>query len=340
MNTSSLVLPTGIQLTYYDSGLTHRVQNNKETCFTLFALHGLAFNALIWKYIFPIAAKQNIRFISINRRGYGGSSPLTRDEAALLSSNGPKFLDDRAQELLNFIHLFFQQENASHIEGGFGILGWSLGAISSIAAVANVQNASEAVQQTFARGFRSLTLHEPPSQAIGMRLDPSRDPTFYMPLTDTFIPASEQLSFFTVWVTSYFQHNHSRTPHSSKNLINAAPSSSHVPTIYHIPPSVMPDLFLQNGGVSNDLDAWMNVPVDVLKENYEKAKAWKDGDTNVNVHLVVGEMSPADHVWGGWKVEEEEKGEVSVKWIAGGNHFSHWDASEDTWTHILKECKT
>ncbi|KAH8817851.1 Alpha/Beta hydrolase protein [Flagelloscypha sp. PMI_526] len=325
MNLSTLSLPSGIQYTYYDTGPpAPNISIDSARYPTLFTVHGLAFNAFVWKPMFPFAKEQGIRLVSINRRGYGGSSPLTKDEANLFASNPTKSVDERGEEILNFIHVFVQQENIPLLEagGGFGLVAWSLGALTAIAGIANLENAIEPIRETFKKGFKSFVLHEP----TAMTIDIATPCEFFSPLKDSSIPAKEKRLFLSTWITSYFDHPSLET-RSTDSLVTAAPSQSLAPTIYNIPGVDKSTLFLQNGGLSYDGAAFANTTNEGRRANFRKAI-----QTGTPVAFVIGEKTLADHISAGWAVEEEAKNQtwgatakIGVHFVPGVNHLGHWN---------------
>ncbi|KAH8817791.1 Alpha/Beta hydrolase protein [Flagelloscypha sp. PMI_526] len=336
MNISTLALPSNVQYAYYDTG-PPAVKNDLEKAPypTVFAVHGLGFNAFAWKPMFSSAKERGVRLVSINRRGYGGTSPLTQDETDLLASNAAKAVDDRGKELLNFIHLFVHQEDVPLLDigGGFGLVGWSLGAVTAIAALANLEYVIGPIQETFKQGFRSLVLHEPPATTIGFPT--TRE--FFSPLSDSNIPDNEKFPFFNTWITSYFDHPSLET-RSVDSLITAAPSQSLAPTIYNISEDDKLNIFLQDGGLSHDHAAFVNMSNEARNANYRKVV-----QTGTPVAFVIGEKSQADHISVGWTVEEEAKtqaekvtAKVGLQFIPGVNHLGHWDHPDTILTAYLR----
>lgn len=70
----------------------------------------------------------------------------------------------RGLEFTNFVDRFVEQNalppvTADKKQGGFAILGWSLGGAYAAAAVANVDALPEAGRARFASGLRALILH-------------------------------------------------------------------------------------------------------------------------------------------------------------------------------------
>lgn len=108
----------------------------------------------IFKRLISLSTNYNIRIVALNRRGYAGSTPYTSFEKSIFSdeqahSNEAKhqFLEQRGVEILRFIDAFIQQFNLPAISrsegkqvGGVALLGWSLGIVFTLAAIANVDS--------------------------------------------------------------------------------------------------------------------------------------------------------------------------------------------------------
>jgi hypothetical protein len=173
-----------IKLAYYDSGVPPQF-----SYITFFAIHGLGFSAGKWwshldcsrcnffshqmsKAVFSrviaSAPRAGVRFVSIVRRGYRGSTDFTEEELCILSKGSEEqrteFLKDRGFEILQFIDAFIQRERLPIIsddeqKGGFCILGWSFGNAMAIAAVSHSNLLPEPSRMRVNSRLRTLILH-------------------------------------------------------------------------------------------------------------------------------------------------------------------------------------
>jgi pimeloyl-ACP methyl ester carboxylesterase len=91
--------------------------------------------------------------VSVNRRGYGESTPFSSAELAVLTSGTDEerqdFVAKRGRELLSFVDTFIQANNIPSVEedytgrqGGVILLGWSLGAYVVLSALTQLETLS------------------------------------------------------------------------------------------------------------------------------------------------------------------------------------------------------
>ncbi|KAF5310310.1 hypothetical protein D9611_012031 [Ephemerocybe angulata] len=139
----------GTQLGYLDSGAPTTTDYT-----TIFTVHGTAFTSC---KVLNIAPTHGVRVVSINRRDYPGSSPLSQQNIATLAGGTNQERDEhlsaRGLEILAFIDNLLNEKHfqLSHDgnTGGLALLGWSLGVSHVLAAVANAQLLGGAAQQRF-----------------------------------------------------------------------------------------------------------------------------------------------------------------------------------------------
>jgi len=174
----------GTVLAYLDSGIP---PNSPKSYNTIFALHGLGFasrkspkklsctnlirliNALdIYKRIMALAPAHNLRIIAINRRGYPGSTPFSESESAIFASGTDQekanLLQQLGIEINVFIYNFIRKFGLPALsedtrEGGFAVMGWSLGTIFAIETVAVWDALPEEVARRLKNEMRGLILH-------------------------------------------------------------------------------------------------------------------------------------------------------------------------------------
>ena len=119
----------------------------------------------IFHRLLPIAAASHVRLVTLNRRGYSGSTPLTEKETEpdsrlvtsgedvtpstttrsnrVISDHYTTFLQQRSAELARFLAWYIDQEqiplrsgNAGRASGGISLLGWSLGSVPTLSMLA------------------------------------------------------------------------------------------------------------------------------------------------------------------------------------------------------------
>ncbi|KAH8828736.1 hypothetical protein DL96DRAFT_1814075 [Flagelloscypha sp. PMI_526] len=316
----TLKLSSGIDFGYYDSGMPE-VPVYK----TVFALHGYSFTAYAWKRMMPLASRQNLRIVCINRRGYGKTTPLPVDQFPTPDRCSSDVLKSTGLDILEFIHVFSKENrlplSAEH--GGFALLFWSLGNMTGLSAVANIGSAAEEVQATMTH-LKALILHEPIQVALG--LPPSKGfCTDILPI----LPFNEFRSFFQSWISSYFDHSAQTLAEkciSNPNLVYASPSLFTPPSIYGIDDKEeQGKLFQESGGVEMDTAFVLFVDRDAAHENFKKA-VFRSGLEEKTI-LVVSDRTAEMCLVTAWHAEEAG---VKVAWVNGANDFAHWDFPEET----------
>ncbi|KAH8828734.1 hypothetical protein DL96DRAFT_1015256 [Flagelloscypha sp. PMI_526] len=317
----TLMLPSGLEFGYYDSGMPP-----VPVFKTIFALHGYMFNAYAWKKMMPLVSRRNIRLVCINRRGYGKTSPLPFDQFPAPDKDNAKILKSIGLDILEFIHVFSREKALplSEEQGGFALLFWSLGNLTGLSAVANIGNASEEVQATMSH-LKALILHEPFQDTLGLPISKSFFCIDVLPM----LPSDESRSFFQNWISSYFDHSAQALAEkriSNPNLTYGSASPFTPPSIYGVGSKEEHEkLFKQSGGVDMDETLGRFVDRDVIHENYKKA-VFRSGLEEKTV-LVISDRTPEMFLVTAWQVEQDGIKTIQVN---GANHFAHWDFPEET----------
>ncbi|KZT64253.1 hypothetical protein DAEQUDRAFT_718308 [Daedalea quercina L-15889] len=225
----------GDELTYTDSGLPSSTSDAPYV--TVFAVHGIIFNNLVFKRLQALAPAANLRIVAINRRGFGGSTPMSEHLANLLASGSDEekrqASDILCNEVLYFVDAFIQKEGIPPISsdrqgGGFALLGWSAGCGYVTRAVSNIHSYPSEMQARLAQYIRALIIEDPPSAALGY-VDPPGTWSF-----DAFrVPQEAQNYFFLQSLTAYYDHGDLST--RDKSVIEyITPSFSRAPTIFNM----------------------------------------------------------------------------------------------------------
>lgn len=101
----------------------------------------------MFRRLFPFGPEHNYRLVSLYRRGYPGSSPLTEEELALLQSSDAesqkKYMGLLGLQIARFILGFAASQalpayDAENKSGGIVLLGWSLGGLFLNTVLANL----------------------------------------------------------------------------------------------------------------------------------------------------------------------------------------------------------
>ncbi|KAF5311563.1 hypothetical protein D9758_019092 [Tetrapyrgos nigripes] len=230
---------SGVSLSYLDSGAPSKVGNY----ITIFAVHGLGFNAHIFEKVQTAASQAGLRFVSLNCRGYGTSTNFSSEEENIIVQSagatdeqqlklGAEALKTRGHEIALFIDAFIQKHDLPPFDpqtqaGGAVILGWSLGSHFILSAAANADSLPAGVSERLGAHIRAMIIHDAPS--IGH----APPPNSWVPFFNPTIPEELQLPSFTQWVTGYFNHGDlsTRDPNVISHIL---PATSPILSIYNM----------------------------------------------------------------------------------------------------------
>ncbi|KAJ3825474.1 Alpha/Beta hydrolase protein [Lentinula raphanica] len=333
-NTKTLVVnENDIHLTFIDSGAPA-----KTPYVTIFAVHGMCFTGLIFKKVSKIFYDKGFRFVAVNRRNFGGSSPYTPEELKELTGGDDEkknaWLRLRGQEFGLFIAKFIQQNNLPPItpdgkSGGAVILGWSAGASLAIATLSIVDTLPQDARGLLSAHIRAFIGQEPAPLALGLPTPPKN----WAPLRETSIPEELRFQAFAHWITSYFEHgDFSKRDLDSLEYVLASPLRP--PSIYNMTKAETDEMLQLDQAATSDLPFLFNL-ANPLKAAFRKVcfdPATKELLPKMSIAFMTGTMPPAFGPAGLWAVEREQKeagtNHIQLKVIPGANHFMHWDDPE------------
>lgn len=124
--------------------------------------------------LFPLANERNLRIIALNRRDYKGSTLYSPEELSALPSlrTGGKdaekaqagFLTDRGFEIARFLARMIKDKDIPKISdngvhGGIVLVGWSLGAITTLAFLANMSTYPYEIRELLSSHLRALLVY-------------------------------------------------------------------------------------------------------------------------------------------------------------------------------------
>ncbi|KAF8655200.1 hypothetical protein AX16_003232 [Volvariella volvacea WC 439] len=338
---SIIVDSVGTELFYTDSG----APPGSSTYTTAFTVHGLSFTGEIFRRIMDLAPAANLRIVSINRRNYPGSTPFNDAERDLLMNGSDaqktEFLDAQGMQLLTFIDKYMIDNrpplNTHAKTGGIALMGWSLGNVLTLAAVANADKLPTDARDRLASQLRSVIMLEPPSNILGLPIPPQA----WSPLIDTSIPPETQLPFFSHWITAYFKHGDiSKRDNSLLSFV--VPDPLKVPSIYTMTEDEIPKLIYEDALALGD-GLLALVRNQIYLANYQKVvfdQSFRALFRNMQVWMVTGDATASFSISALWSVQDDELARgalgsfVNYKTLKGANHFVHWDEPANTIEYI------
>lgn len=335
---STIWVSNSVEIAYSDTGAP-----SIRDYTTIFAIHGLAFGGFIFRRLAQQMFAENVRFVSVARRNYRGSTPYTKEELRVINNGTEEektnFSLSQSQEIAQFITIFIEQFKLPPVStngtGGVGVLGWSLGTVFALGVTASVPSLPINERYIFQRHLRSLILLDPAPNTLGL---PSA-PKDWMPFRDPTIPSDEALAVFAPWVTSYFDHKNIEGREFGA-LTYVAPSLNRLPAIYNMT-SAERGIIIEADSAAPDGNIVSNFQPQILADFRASLfdPALRAFVPHMKVTHIFGTSSAAFSVAAWWAVEAEDKthggGFVSFEPILGANHLMPWDEPEKTSKAIL-----
>lgn len=340
---SSIWVSDSVELAYIDTGAPL-----VPVYTTIFAIHGMVFGGSVFSRLAERMFAENVRFVSIVRRGYRGSSPYTKSEIAAVTNGTEEeratFKLEQSHQLVRFITTFIKRFSLPSISandsaGGVAVLGWSMGTIFALSLIAYMPSLSTSDQVLFREYLRSLILLDPATTTLG--LPPASKA--WAPFVDPIIPPEETAAMFTPWVSSYFDHKNIEG-RGFDGLTYVAPSLNRHPTIYNMT-SVERDSIIETEAAGFDGAFASKIQSQILSDLRTSLfdPVIRGLLPHMRVTHILGTSSTASCVAAWWGVEAEDEryggGYVNFELVTGANHLMHWDEPEQTSRVILAEIK-
>ncbi|KAH7912859.1 Alpha/Beta hydrolase protein [Hygrophoropsis aurantiaca] len=337
-------LSTSVKYCYEDSGAP------ECTSYTTFIfIHGMGFNGGVFRPLFPIAAKRNYRVISLYRRGYAPSTPISDDEFAALQKGVDEqqaFIRRQGVEIAQFLLGFIRANVIPPInkagEGGIVLIGWSFGTIHAHAVLANIDALPKEDVTELGRFLRAVVAHDANPVSLGLSNPPANDASFW------FNPdIEERFRLFNLWVLGYFQH----PDPLSKNLTHPELSLE-----FNTPTLEKPRTFQYKSGeeilqiisrygfdiVDMAIAPFAQSVRNVLTQRAIFDKKLADNYLpRVPMIYICGREAPGVFLYGLWELEAvvdnphsaygpkaEKARVVKFHYLPQGNHFVFWDDPE------------
>ncbi|KAL5483652.1 hypothetical protein ACEPAI_8885 [Sanghuangporus weigelae] len=326
---------------------------------TLVCIHGNTYHAHTFQRLISLAPQHNFRLIALNRRDYIGSTPFNEAELSVLNSTDEskhrQFLYDRGLEIVYFLLWIVNEFKIPRIrinsnKGGLALLGWSLGNVTSIAFLANLEKFPREVTQALEPYLRHFCIYEAVYQFLGL---PSPEGAYH-PLWDDEIPLERKPAVIDAWFTSYYDHPYfSRSPESRHRefstlhprfpLKPVKPSTS-----TNRAPEEVAAVTDPNPVMRSEIAFYFTIRESTLHQQYKAALAspLKPTSTspatpfpfpNLKLSVVNGTRTVWNIIWTAWEMQKDlerwKNEEMNVRpvnfiTIEGANHFALWDEPE------------
>ncbi|KAG5651393.1 hypothetical protein H0H81_008775 [Sphagnurus paluster] len=319
LSSGTLPIGNGNYMFYTDTG----APPGKSPYTTLFLIHGMSFNS----GIFQKTKSDILRIVSVNRRGYIGSSPYTNTEFNVIT-NGTSaarqaFLADRGVELAVFIDNFLQQKKIT--QGKVSISGWSVGNIFSLATLSSVNSWPVAIKARLAPRIQSVIMQEPSAEILGFASNPNN----WIPLIDTSIPASTRNPMTVQWISHYFkQGNFAVNPNAITWVV---PSLSRVPSLFNMSPSEYNSIVDIGKATDGDFTLLINFKSQ-LHDSYRQVifgSTVQKAFPTLKRSLFTGDSSVSFGPYAYYLVKNDTGAindkSVTFRIVPGVNHFINWD---------------
>ncbi|KAJ6509140.1 hypothetical protein DFH09DRAFT_942672 [Mycena vulgaris] len=316
----------GTVLSFTDSG----PPENKDYI-TVFAVHGIACNGLIFKKVQALARANNIRFVAINRRPYIGSTPYTEAESVTLCTGSETekahFIDARGIEFATFVETFVQKYDLPPISpdgksGGVALLGWSAGNLVTAAALNSLGKLPPSSQDKFKLYLRAHIMHEPPSVIFGL----PAAPLTWSPYVEASVPAKMHPRLATQWLSAYFDHGD-----LSANGVDAieyiVPSLRCHPSFYSMSSSEVAEIADESISEFPGMFMRMEQANDVYRRVCYGPEC-KSLAPLLKTTLIVGEATISFRLTALLSIRADNSalgGDIRFSLVDGANHFVQWD---------------
>ncbi|KAH8096637.1 hypothetical protein BXZ70DRAFT_974987 [Cristinia sonorae] len=203
---------TGIQLHYEDSG----APPGCTVYTTVLFIHGIYFNGGIFKPMFPYAAQNNLRFVSLDARDNGGSTLFSEEELKQLRSprreDQEAFVKQRVFELAAFLHWYIEQEKIPPLQeqsseriGGISLACWSAGNSLGVSFLAHADVIPQTTRTFLERYLRSYIIYDPPMSPFGIPMPPSDE--LYSPARDPMLPLDRMASVILPYLIGHYNND-------------------------------------------------------------------------------------------------------------------------------------
>ncbi|VDC00131.1 unnamed protein product [Peniophora sp. CBMAI 1063] len=313
---------------------------------TVVMVHGSGFHHVIFQRMLPYAAQYKVRFITVNRRDYSGSTPYSDEEVSQVLSNDPvekaKFFHRQALEYAELLAHFARQnvfrplsvDSVGKMEGGVSLVGWSSGPGFFYFMLSNPETVPEATRTALEPYLRSLCFFDNAPDLVGIENPPDRP--YYPFLSDPKLDPMERYVAFATWISGYYAHPGLTT--EDENGLSDTPVDDPPPTL----PGMPHEILAQISDPKTMLRWETSVNLRPTPWQLERTRRMLHKDTasywpRCKVVVMWCEQTTWNLVRGAWQFKKlrkglEEAGEAgrTFEWssVPKANHFIFWDNPE------------
>ncbi|KAJ6460867.1 hypothetical protein DFH09DRAFT_1267699 [Mycena vulgaris] len=303
--------PSPDQPAFTDSG----PPENKDYI-TVFAVHGIACNGLIFKKVQALARANNIRFAESVTLCTGSETEKAH------------FIDARGIEFATFVETFVQKYDLPPISpdgksGGVALLGWSAGNLVTAAALNSLgTKLPPSSQDKFKLYLRAHIMHEPPSVIFGL----PAAPLTWSPYMEASVPAKMHPRLATQWLSAYFDHGD-----LSANGVDAieyiVPSLRCHPSFYSMSSSEVAEIADESISELPGMFMSMEQANDVYRRVCYGPEC-KSLAPRLKTTLIVGEATISFCLTAQLSIRADNSalgGDIRFSLVDAANHFVQWD---------------
>ncbi|KAI9057901.1 hypothetical protein FKP32DRAFT_1597861 [Trametes sanguinea] len=328
---------------------------------TLVLIHGYRWQPAVFKQLLPLAGKFNARIVLLARRDYPGALPYSDAERATIARlyNSPRsptteaemaeVLAAHGRDVYEFLMDYVARERippAKQGRGGIMLVGWSLGAASITALLANLNSYPVGAVPLDAY-VRRVILYETSHIFYAYPYPPE----FYHPLRDPSLSPEEGMALFDRWLSSHFTHGDiwadgpgalaMRTADPEPPSLFTTFTADDLAELTYTPPAAPTgsDRQWMMAGVTHG--TWGKLKDEALFPDDDGSPIpWPE----VKVRMLWGDKSFWESPWGVYllshELEEAKKTgrrtrDIKLVRFRGANHFAHWIMPEKTLAAFL-----
>ncbi|EKM53111.1 uncharacterized protein PHACADRAFT_124572 [Phanerochaete carnosa HHB-10118-sp] len=344
----------GTCIYYEDTGVPH----GSVTYPTIVITHGALINSgmsiTIFERMLPYASKYGLRIITMNNRGYHGSTPYTEEELAHLASpdvevqaHGVRRLGQETAQFLAYVcqtlRIPVATGEGAKKEGGLVLVAWSMYGTVAVSILGDPRTMGSDLTATLAPYLRTVVFLDSPSATFGVFPDIGRG----TPFGDPTIPNERKSDVFIDWVSAYHTSPPDGVPITAESLHEYYTVLPRTPTLRTLSPEDYQRVIELGDCVR--LTGLIVATDEKIHHKYAHC-AFSDAGAvlpDVNILYLAAAQAPWASMWGA-KVAEELIGEAADQGkkkrkatflrLKGANHLVQWDEPERLVRLLAESC--